>query len=131
MNWSKEWPKPEVAPPRDVKQPWPKQGWMLPAEITIPLAKAITKTGQELLAELAKNQPQEKVYNNKVPTHNPYINPDAHIYYQCDCGAILDPCTKSFAALNNCASDTGWKIRWNKDGSGYQPFCVACGKDVE
>lgn len=73
----------------------------------------------------------EKVYNNKVPTHDPYTNPNSHIYYQCKCGDILDPDTKSFAALNNCASETGWKVRWSKDGQGYEPFCVECGEGVE
>jgi hypothetical protein len=66
---------------------------------------------------------------NKHPTHDPYTNPNAHIYYQCGCGAILDPGTKSFAALNNCASDKGWKVRWGADS--YVPYCVKCGEDVE
>lgn len=74
---------------------------------------------------------QEKEYNNKVPTHDPYTNPNTHIYYECKCGAILDPSTKSFAALNNYASEKGWKVRWRQDGAGYEPFCVECGKDVE
>lgn len=78
-----------------------------------------------------KHIPLEKVYNNKVPTHDPYTNPNAHIYYQCGCGAILDPGTKSFAALNNHASDKGWKVRWKQNGEGYEPFCVECGKDIE
>jgi len=72
-----------------------------------------------------------KVYNNQMPTHDPYTNPNAQLYYECKCGAILDPGTKSFAALNNAASDKGWKVRWRKDGMGYEPFCVECGKDVE
>lgn len=72
-----------------------------------------------------------KEYNNKVPTHDPYTNPNAHIYYECSCGAILDPGTKSFASLNNAASENGWKVRWNKNGQGYQPFCVKCGEEVE
>lgn len=70
-----------------------------------------------------------KDYLNKVPTHDPYTNPDSHIYYQCDCGAILDPGTRSFAALNNAASEAGWKVRWGVEH--YQPYCVECGKDVE
>lgn len=73
----------------------------------------------------------EKVYNNLSPTHDPYTNPNSHIYYQCKCGDILDPGTKSFAALNNCASEKGWKVRWSKDGQGYEPFCVECGEGVE
>lgn len=72
---------------------------------------------------------KEKVYNNLSPTHDPYTNPNAIIYYQCNCGAILDCNTKSFAALNNHASKEGWKIRWGEQS--YQPYCVTCGKDVE
>ena len=60
---------------------------------------------------------------NKKPTHDPYTNPGAHIYYECGCGAILDPGTKSFAQLNN------WKVRWGADS--YVPYCVKCGEDVE
>lgn len=70
-------------------------------------------------------------YKNKVPTHDPYANPNSHIYYQCDCGAILDPGTLSFAQLNNVASEKGWKVRWRPNGDSYQPFCVKCGEDVE
>ena len=69
------------------------------------------------------------VYSNIKPTHDPYTNPNAHIYYECACGAILDPKTKSFAALNNCASEKGWKIRFGSDG--YMPYCVKCGEGVE
>lgn len=68
-------------------------------------------------------------YHNKAPTHDPYTNPDAHIYHECACGAILDPGTKSFAALNNAASYAGWKIRWGHDS--YKAHCVECGKGVE
>lgn len=71
----------------------------------------------------------EKVFNNKVPTHDPHSNPDAHIYYQCNCGAILDPGTKSFASLNGHASKVGWKIRFGEKG--YTPYCVKCGEGVE
>jgi len=67
--------------------------------------------------------------SNVHPTHDPYANPNAHIYYECNCGAILDPQTKSFAALNNCASAKGWKIRFGDKG--YTPYCVKCGEGVE
>ena len=67
--------------------------------------------------------------NNLKPTHDPYANPNANIYYECSCGAILDPNTKSFAQLNNHASKMGWKIRFGADG--YTPYCVKCGEDVE
>lgn len=70
-----------------------------------------------------------KEYNNKVPTHDPYTNPDSHIYYECRCGAILDPGTRSFASLNNHASEKGWKIRFGE--TGYTPYCVKCGEKVE
>ena len=68
-------------------------------------------------------------HDNLKPTHDPYTNPNAHIYYECGCGAILDPKTKSFAQLNNCASEKGWKIRFGH--SGYTPYCVKCEEDVE
>ncbi len=70
-----------------------------------------------------------KVRNNKKPTHDPFTNPDATIYYECSCGQILDPDTKSFAELNNCASKAGWKIRFTDKG--YVPYCVKCGEWVE
>lgn len=54
---------------------------------------------------------------------------DAHIYYECSCGAILDPGTKRFAELNNRASEAGWKIRFGE--TGYTPYCVKCGEKVE
>ena len=73
--------------------------------------------------------PPEELYVNLKPTHDPYANPNAHIYYECLCGAILDPKTKSFAALNNCASEKGWKIRFSENG--YTPYCVKCGEKVE
>lgn len=69
------------------------------------------------------------LFKNNKPTHDPYANPNAHIYYECSCGAILDPKTKSFAALNNCASEKGWKIRFGEQG--YTPYCVKCGEGVE
>ena len=100
MAWGKEWAEQSVAP-------------------------------LETLAinNIAQYQKQEKVYNNLPPTHDPYTNPDTHIYYQCNCGAILDPGTKSFAALNNAAMNAGWKVRWG--AISYQPYCVECGKDIE
>jgi hypothetical protein len=70
-----------------------------------------------------------KEHTNKVPTHDPYTNPDAELYYACNCGAILDPGTKSFAELNNQASRKGWKIRFSD--AGYTPYCVDCGKGVD
>lgn len=108
MSWSSEWPS----------------------------GAKITWTGIDLSSQPSQtvtalwiDDKLEKVYNNKVPTHDPYTNPDAHIYYQCACGSILDPGTKSFAALNNAASDKGWKVRWGSEG--YTPYCVKCGEGIE
>lgn len=64
-----------------------------------------------------------------MPTHDPYTNLNAFLYYECKCGQILDPHVKSFAALNNHASEVGWKIRFGSEY--YVPYCVECGKDVE
>jgi lysyl-tRNA synthetase class I len=84
---------------------------------------------KEFKTELPIQDIIEKVYLNKVPTHDPYSNPDAHIYYECSCGEILDPGTKSFASLNNHASKVGWKIRFSERG--YIPHCVKCGEGIE
>lgn len=69
------------------------------------------------------------VRNNLVPTHDPYTNPGAYLYYECKCGAVLDPKVKRFAALNDAASEAGWKVRWGAQY--YVPYCVECGKGVE
>lgn len=66
---------------------------------------------------------------NRPPTHDPYTNPNAQLYYSCGCGAIFDPGTKRFAELNNHASNAGWKIRFSDRG--YTPYCVKCGEGVE
>jgi hypothetical protein len=73
--------------------------------------------------------PHEKILNNRKPTHDPYTNPNCHLYYECGCGAILDPQTKRFAELNNYASEKGWKIRFGDDS--YIPYCVKCGHDID
>lgn len=67
--------------------------------------------------------------SNKVPTHDPYTNPNAELYYSCNCGAILDPGTKRFSELNGYASKAGWKIRFTD--TGYVPYCGECGKGVD
>lgn len=107
MAWSKEWNLSPSEPIKVIENVW----------------EAIKE------ASLIPENMLKKVYSNKMPTHDPYTNPDTHIYYQCACGAILDPGTKSFAALNNAASDAGWKVRWGSET--YVPYCVECGKDVE
>lgn len=113
MTWGKEWPNIE---PTILGIDWAKPG----SDKTVTIAGKIDDTGKIHI---------EKVYQNKVPTHDPYTNPNAHIYYQCNCGAILDPGTKSFAALNNAAMVSGWKIRFGHEY--YVPYCVKCGEGVE
>jgi hypothetical protein len=73
--------------------------------------------------------PQNELFKNKIPTHDPYTNPGAFLYYECECGQILDPKTKRFAELNNCASNTGWKVRWGSQH--YIPYCVECAREKE
>ena len=87
-------------------------------------------------AKIVKEEPtnaqvttEVRTRNNKVPTHDPYTNPNAYIYFECSCGAILDPSTKSFAALTTAASKANWKIRFGHQW--YMAYCVECGKDVE
>lgn len=70
-----------------------------------------------------------RVLNNKIPTHDPYTNPDCYLYYECSCGEILDPHTKRFAELNNHASAKGWKIRFGDDS--YVPYCVKCAHAID
>lgn len=61
---------------------------------------------------------------NKIPTHDPYTNPGAFLYYECECGQVLDPKVKSFASLNNHASNANWKVRWGPHH--YVPYCSKC-----
>lgn len=97
----------------------------LASEPSVTIYTVYTKDG---FVNLTEEEFQNK-FKNIVPTHDPYTNPNSHIYYECGCGAILDPGTKSFAQLNNHASEAGWKIRWGADS--YIPYCVKCGEDVE
>ena len=81
------------------------------------------QTSQEFTTEWPKEP------KNKVPTHDPYTNPNAHIYFECSCGKILDPGTKSFAALTTHAGKMGWKIRFGQQY--YIAYCNDCGKGIE
>lgn len=122
MAWGKEWPVTQLEKTTIVYE-----GPNLFPEINGVLLGVDLSSGPDKTA-LTKEE-YERKYNNKMPTHDPYANPNAQIYYQCACGAILDPGTKSFAQLNNCASNTGWKIRFREIG--YVPYCVKCGEGVE
>lgn len=77
--------------------------------------------------ELKKQEQNFRV--NLVPTHDPYTNPNAFLYYECECGERLDPRTKSFAGLNNHASNEGWKVRWGPNS--YVPYCPKCVEEKE
>lgn len=100
-GWGKEWPK--------ITDTWVNSKvWedgvnkafdkeflsKLEGEWPIPL---IEKQASYNLATHLTNIP--KVYSNKMPTHDPYTNPDSQIYYQCNCGAILDPGTKKLCIV--------------------------------
>lgn len=112
MGWGKEWDVIVVASDEDASN----------------ATRDVLNYGQAWLKD-GKHVPLEKIYSNMQPTHDPYTNPSAHIYYECGCEAILDPKTKSFAQLNNHASQQGWKIRFTDKG--YVPYCVKCGEGVE
>ena len=82
-------------------------------------------TEQNNIQDSQGNNPR----SNKVPTHDPYTNPNAYIYFECSCGEVLDPGTKSFATLIKNASEADWKIRFGQDH--YQAYCAKCGVDIE
>lgn len=156
MGWGKEWPKLDAA-----KEDWAKLKLDLEPSVTAvntiwQNAQAIAHeklklTGDVIITKTTIENgevkveviPQglvyfeeaapisEKAYTNLAPTHDPYSNPGAFVYYECNCGAILDPKTKSFAGLNNAAMNAGWKIRWKRSGEGYQPFCPKCGEGMK
>lgn len=154
MNWSSGWPEPAKSTLHPETNPdgftaaleaspaWPKplDGLIVtgidlstkPDTLVILIGKLkegffdvkARYTGDEARAKIAE-------YDNVSPTHDPYTNPNAHVYHSCGCGSILDPQTKSFAELNSAASVVGWKVRWPNSGSCYIVYCPECGKDVE
>lgn len=88
-------------------------------------AKFTDKEAVKLKEIWEKSKPNDiKFIPNKFPTHDPYTNPGAFLYYECDCGQVLDPKVKSFASLNNHASQANWKIRWGAQH--YVPYCPKC-----
>lgn len=126
MGWGKEWPSNSQVWIDQVNKAFDAE---FPEITSLDLA-----TGEKVVLTTIKDgiithTDITKEYKNKVPTHDPYSNPDSHIYYECACGAILDPGTRSFAQLNNAAMNSGWKVRWG--ATSYQPYCVKCGHDVD
>lgn len=107
MGWSTSWHKPEIEQDK-LAQGFVKDGKHTPLN--------------EVFVEAAPFT--EEAWNNLKPTHDPYTNPNAFLYYECECGKRLDPRTKSFAALNNAASDANWKVRWGPNS--YVPYCPKC-----
>ena len=134
MAWGKEWPN-NIGWPifKPVSKEEAEKKW--PSKPVVPEGQL--RAGEAYIKQFTDVYGTEpnpvalgiKEYNNKVPTHDPYSNPDSHIYYECGCGVILDPGTKSFASLNNAAMNAGWKVRWGADS--YVPYCVKCGEGVE
>lgn len=111
MGWGTSWDKPEVKIGVDLA----KEG----SEKTI--LSTYIYSGENKFPEI--NHVELRV-PNKFPTHDPYTNPNAFLYYECGCGNKLDPHVKSFAALNNAASNANWKVRWGPDS--YVPYCPKC-----
>lgn len=105
MGWGTSWDKPKLE--EAAAHGWPE---VKPEEI-----------GKQVRIKVPEDF---KITNNKFPTHDPYTNPNAFLYYECECGERLDPHTKSFASLNNHASDANWKVRWGSNS--YVPYCPKC-----
>lgn len=134
MGWGKEWPTADNDSTFTIAEDILKHdSGITPELLGVDWAKGPDQTvyyeTNGIKVKQLTEEEFKKKYNNSMPTHDPYTNPDATIYYECGCGAILDPNTKSFAALNNHASDKGWKIRFTDNG--YEPYCVKCGEGVE
>lgn len=118
-GWGSAWPTSGTA----INQKWQNE-----QAIAMDLAKL--GSDKTILTEIKDGEiTRIKELNNTVPTHDSYTNPNAEIYFSCDCGQILDPGTKRFASLCKAAGDQGWKIRWG--ATSYVAHCVECGKDVE
>lgn len=112
MAWGNDWAE-EAAP-------IPKKAW----DNIKPVANDwLTHTSDDTAYIIFKER------SNKVPTHDPYTNPNSELYYSCECGQVLDPGTKSFAALNNAASIQGWKIRFG--AMYYVAHCPKCGEGID
>lgn len=107
MGWGTSWDKPK---PVEALEEIAAHGW--------------PEVHPEDIGKQIKIIVPEDFKINKIPTHDPYTNPNAFLYYECECGQRLDPRVKSFASLNNHASDAGWKVRWGPHH--YVPYCPKC-----
>lgn len=107
MGWGSEWKTAKLE--EAAAHGWPETVLNRHGVNNIQSGKLVTETRE---------------YSNKIPTHDPYTNPGAFLYYECECGQVLDPKVKSFASLNNHASEKGWKIRWGSQH--YVPYCPKC-----
>lgn len=119
-GWGSSWDK-IIKPMQDAKLVTWQAPTDVPNRIGIDLAKIHEMSK---VIEQAKTDIINTTGLNKIPTHDPYTNPGAYIYYQCECGDTFDPQVKSFAALNNAAMTSKWKIRWGQDH--YIPYCPKC-----
>lgn len=109
MAWGKDWGKSEEL--------------ALDEMYSITGTKKLNPEDALNIAQTEMNEASNK-FKNSIPTHDPYTNPGAFLYYECECGQRLDPNVKSFASLNNHASEAGWKIRWGEKH--YVPYCPKC-----
>lgn len=119
MGWGSSWDKPPI---KEMEEEAKKI-----AEEAIQHGQGFSKDGKHVpLNEVYEEAAPvtERAWNNLKPTHDPYTNPGAYLYYECECGNKLDPRTKRFAELNNKASEAGWKIRWGS--LSYVPYCPKC-----
>lgn len=84
MGWSTSWDKPKQTEESTFE--YSGDGPILKYAGTVELPK---------LEEVEKHQ-----FKNKVPTHDPYTNPNAFLYYECDCGQV----TSSIMLCPRCQS---------------------------
>ena len=105
-----------------------KTSWTIPTK-DWPSELPNTTNSGTTINQIYQNEQAIERAKNKVPTHDPYTNPNAYIYFECSCGEVLDPGTKSFTTLIKNASEADWKIRFGQDH--YQAYCAKCGVDIE
>lgn len=55
--------------------------------------------------------------------------PDTILVFECKCGEVFNPNTKSFQRLANEAKACGWNIKFHLNKSGYDTVCQGCLKN--